>query len=226
MPWVCSPCTPNAYSSLGGTNVSSCRCNVGFDIGDGLTTQVQSEEERCTISLEVRIATFSVGTGRNVSDSICFSNISSCIPNASVAYCDRNASTAGDVWLRIQWNNTVWTDWYAFPAAGASSWLNPAVLFITGLNSVGGTPQVVEMYLPDEDDDAWRPCRIQVRFPRGLNMTAAGYGFLTNSWYQTTEPICWVGPSTASGYQLNVPGVPEIPCAAVTRTGSGILVSS
>ena len=88
----CRYCTAFAKSGNGSRVVTNCSCEVGYDNGDGETRAIYTEADRCSVTMEVRIVTVEANAMN------CWSNSS---PPAE--YCDVNAGTQKDVWLRVQW---------------------------------------------------------------------------------------------------------------------------
>ena len=89
---MCRACPAYATSGNGSTALSNCSCDVGYDVGDGETRTVFADTDVCTVTMEVRIVT----AGQNALQ--CLSQHS---PPAE--YCDSNAGTRNDVWVRVQW---------------------------------------------------------------------------------------------------------------------------
>jgi hypothetical protein len=89
----CRKCTEFATSPNASTVVTNCSCLTGYDLGDGETRQVYTVDDICTLTMEVTIVT------AQVSDR-CWSNSNSSPPTE---YCDSNAGTQNDVWVRVQW---------------------------------------------------------------------------------------------------------------------------
>ena len=100
-----SRCPINSDSMMGSVVVTNCTCNAGYDVGDGHTISITSPSEQCSTSLEVRVQTAS---GEH----------STCWTASTTDYCDSDSGTYGDIWLRLQWNDSVWTEWYALPSMG------------------------------------------------------------------------------------------------------------
>jgi hypothetical protein len=89
---MCRACPAYATSGNGSTALSNCSCEVGYDVGDGETRTVFADTDVCTVTIEVRIVT----AGQNALQ--CLSHHS---PPAE--YCDSNAGSRNDVWVRVQW---------------------------------------------------------------------------------------------------------------------------
>ena len=89
---MCRACPAYATSGNGSTSLSNCSCDVGYDVGDGETRTVFADTDVCTVTMEVRIVT----AGQNALQ---------CLPYHSppAEYCDSNAGTRNDVWVRVQW---------------------------------------------------------------------------------------------------------------------------
>ena len=170
---------------------------MGYDIGDGETRTVYSEEDACSVTMEVRIVTMHDNTTAPV--------VSRCLSaNSSIfeEYCDANAGTRDNVWVRVQWDTVpkVWSSWYALyqdivydyevpvePGRGFDfSPGGEAVALFTGIpGDVLAAPVAIEYYVSGRD--AWRPASLQVRFPRGVPRFGIG-----DAVFKTLGPLCWV----------------------------------
>lgn len=114
----CEACTINSHSDAGSTLVSNCTCDTGFDTGDGVTVKTYSLDDKCVITMELLIAVVadtwsncSTETNRSVHTN------QSCAPSprcwsAGGDYCDDQAGTVNDVWMRVQLSNGLYTAWF------------------------------------------------------------------------------------------------------------------
>lgn len=219
-------CPLYSTSGNGSTVASNCTCDVGYDIGDGQTRTVYSIDDACSLTMEVRITTMQAAAASNAS------NASGCLSkNSSILeeYCDANAGTRDDVWVRVQWDTMprVWSSWYALyrdivydfevpvePGRGFDfSAGGEAVALLTGIpGDVLASPVAIEYYI--SGPDAWRPASLEVRFPHGVPRFGIG-----DAAFKTHGPLCWV--------DLDGEGVEQsaLGCAFVEQIANASLVA-
>ena len=128
----CQGCPAFATSANASSDVTNCSCMMGFDIGDGETQKVYSADDICTVTMEVTIVTAGATP-------------SQCLPVSSshAEYCDRNAGTQNDVWLRMQWGVGMQTPlrFNAFGARVDSGYFKREVMTISGATADAQTQE-------------------------------------------------------------------------------------
>ena len=217
-------CPLYATSGNGSTAPSNCTCAVGYDIGDGQTRTIYAFDDECSVTMEVRIET----AGANAT----VPNTTGCLShNASrlEEYCNEEAGTRDDVWVRVQWRTVprAWSTWYALyqdivydyevpvePGRGFDfSPGGEAVALFTGIpGDMLAAPVAIEYYISGRD--AWRPASLQVRFPSGVPRLGIG-----SAAFKTQGPLCWVDSDGAHVEQdaLGCPSVEQVANASLVE---------
>ena len=192
----CDECPINSASPASSLTIENCSCNAGFTAGDGESLVLENAVELCVTTIEIEVVTAGGTASAEVGCLQGYENVSN--------FCGPAAGTTGDIWLRVGWQDSSWTEWYAFASLQQQSIFGFSegifnfsagsihTLFLPNIVSVGGPPTSIEYYVASSD--SWLPASFAVRLQDGT--IPGGAGGDVEGWLRTRGPLCWVAGSS------------------------------